>query len=178
MTEEKEEEKTQKDENYEKAALYVAFLLGMYYKSFDELKSHPADLQEVNVKIHENPSLLEKIQSDEKVKDKDIQREAIEAAEMSGKYMKIRTASDQSVCPRCAEWQGKIISVDGSDKRYPSMDDFIKSGGYHINCRCSAQEVSVDEIPLKNKANPRYSSRKQARPDLYNHTPLKSLVFN
>ena len=37
MTEEKEE-KTQKDENYEKAALYVAFLLGMYYKSFDELK--------------------------------------------------------------------------------------------------------------------------------------------
>ena len=94
MTEEKEEEKTQKDENYEKAALYVAFLLGMYYKSFDELKAHPADLQEVNIKIHENPSLLEKIQSDEKVKDKDIQREAIEATEMSGKYMKIRTASD------------------------------------------------------------------------------------
>ena len=58
------------------------------------------------------------------------------------------------------------------------MDDFIKSGGYHINCRCSAQEVSVDEIPLKNKANPRYAERKQARPDLYNHTPLKSLVFN
>ena len=94
MTEEKEEEKTQKDENYEKAALYVAFLLGMYYKSFEELKAHPTDLQEVNIKIHENPSLLEKIQSDEKVKDKDIQREAIEATEMSGKYMKIRTASD------------------------------------------------------------------------------------
>ena len=180
MTEEKEEkeEKTQKDKNYEKAALYVAFLLGMYYKSFDELKSHPDDLQKVNVKIHENKGLLDKIQSDEKVKDKDIQREAIEAAEMSGKYMKIRTASDQRVCPRCAEWQGKIISVDGSDKRYPSMDDFIKSGGYHINCRCSAQEISVDEIPLKSKANPRYQSRKQARPDLYNHTPLKSLVFN
>ena len=96
MTEEKEEkeEKTQKDKNYEKAALYVAFLLGMYYKSFDELKSHPTDLQKVNVKIHENKGLLDKIQSDEKVKDKDIQREAIEAAEMSGKYMKIITASD------------------------------------------------------------------------------------
>lgn len=94
MTEEKEEEKTQKDKNYEKAALYVAFLLGMYYKSFDELKSHPNDLQKVNVKIHENPSLLDKVQSDEKMSDKDIQREAIEAAEMSGKYMKIRTASD------------------------------------------------------------------------------------
>ena len=52
MTEEKEE-KTQKDENYEKAALYVAFLLGMYYKSFDELKANPTDLQKVNVKIHE-----------------------------------------------------------------------------------------------------------------------------
>ena len=94
MTEEKEEEKTQKDKNYEKAALYVAFLLGMYYKSFDELKSHPYDLQKVNVKIHENPSLLDKIQSDEKMSDEDIQNEAIEATEMSGKYMKIRTASD------------------------------------------------------------------------------------
>lgn len=93
MTEEKEE-KTQKDKNYEKAALYVAFLLGMYYKSFDELKAHPTDLQKVNVKIHENPNLLDKVQSDEKMSDKDIQREAIEAAEMSGKYMKIRTASD------------------------------------------------------------------------------------
>ena len=94
MTEEKEEEKTQKDENYEKAALYVAFLLGMYYKSFDELKSHPDDLQKVNVKIHENKGLLDKVQSDEKMSDEDIQNEAIEATEMSGKYMKIRTASD------------------------------------------------------------------------------------
>ena len=58
------------------------------------------------------------------------------------------------------------------------MDDFIKSGGYHVNCRCSAQEIDNDEIPLKQEINPRYKSRKQARPDLYNHTPLKSLVFN
>lgn len=177
MTEEKEE-KTQKDENYEKAALYVAFLLGMYYKSFDELKAHPNDLQKVNIKIHDNPSLLEKIQSDEKISDKNIQKEAIKATEMNGKLMKIRTVGDQKVCPKCAEWQGKIISVDGSDKKYPSMDDFIKSGGYHPNCRCSAQEIKTDEIPLKQEINPRYKSRKQARPDLYNHTPLKSLVFN
>ena len=58
------------------------------------------------------------------------------------------------------------------------MDDFIKSGGYHPNCRCSAQEIKTDEIPLKQEINPRYKARKQARPDLYNHTPLKSLVFN
>lgn len=180
MTEEKEEkeEKTKKEENYKKAALYVAFLLGMYYKSFDELKAHPNDLQKVNVKIHENPNLLDKIQSDEKISDKDIQNEAIKTTEMNGKYMKIVTVGDQKVCPKCAEWQGKIISVDGSDKKYPSMDDFIKSGGYHPNCRCSAQEISTDEIPLKQNINPRYQSRKQARPDLYNHTPLKSLVFN
>ena len=178
MTEEKEEEKTQKDENYEKAALYVAFLLGMYYKSFDDLKAHPNDLQKVNVKIHENKNLLDQIQTEEKISDKDIQKEAIKATEMNGKLMKIRTVGDQKVCPKCAEWQGKIISVDGSDKNYPSMDDFIKSGGYHVNCRCSAQEIDTDEIPLKQEINPRYKSRKQARPDLYNHTPLKYLVFN
>ena len=177
MTEEKEE-KTKKDENYEKAALYVAFLLGMYYKSFDELKAHPTDLQKVNVKIHENKNLLDQIQTEEKISDTDIQKEAIKATEMNGKLMKIRTVGDQKVCPKCAEWQGKIISVDGSDKRYPSMDDFIKSGGYHVNCRCSAQEIDTDEIPLKQEINPRYQARKQARPDLYNHTPLKYLVFN
>ena len=177
MTEEKEE-KTQKDENYEKAALYVAFLLGMYYKSFDDLKAHPNDLQKVNVKIHENKNLLDQNKTEEKISDKKKKKEAIKATEMNGKLMKIRTVGDQKVCPKCAEWQGKIISVDGSNKNYPSMDDFIKSGGYHVNCRCSAQELKTDEIPLKQEINPRYSSRKQARPDLYNHTPLKYLVFN
>lgn len=93
MAEEKET-KSQKDENYEKAALVVAFLLGMYYKSFDELKSHPDDLQKVNVKIHENPDLLDQIQTDEKISDRDIQKEAIKATRMSGKHMKIRTAGD------------------------------------------------------------------------------------
>ena len=103
MTEEKEE-KTQKDENYEKAALYVAFLLGMYYKSFDELKAHPIDLQKVNIKIHDNPNLLDQIQTEEKISDKDIQKEAIKATEMNGKLMKIRTVGDQKVCQKCAEW--------------------------------------------------------------------------
>lgn len=61
---------------------------------------------------------------------------------------------------------------------YPLVEDFINEHGFHPNCRCSLLPLETDEIPLKSKINPRYESRRSARPDIYNSVPTTLLVFN
>lgn len=57
------------------------------------------------------------------------------AVEMS-KYAKVVTVGDSRVCETCRRWQGKVVSLDGSDSRYPSLDDYMNEA-VHPNCRCS-----------------------------------------
>lgn len=46
-------------------------------------------------------------------------------------------------CPVCARWRGLIVSLTGSDKRFPSYEDAREAGVFHPNCVC--QLVHVDE---------------------------------
>ena len=45
-------------------------------------------------------------------------------------------------CPVCASWRGVIISLSGSDERFPSKQDALDAGVWHANCVCST--VIVD----------------------------------
>lgn len=45
--------------------------------------------------------------------------------------------SAPSHCPQCAAWRNKIVSVSGSDTKYPSLQAAIASGVFHPNCRCT-----------------------------------------
>lgn len=83
------EDKDNKDKNFEKAALLVAVLLGMTYKTYEELAAVPQDLEKVVVKIHENKSLLDKTDSDKAIKTKTLEKEAVKAVEVKSRYMKI-----------------------------------------------------------------------------------------
>lgn len=38
-------------------------------------------------------------------------------------------------CPRCMEWQGKVYSISGKDKRYPKLDEAYSNGMGHPNCK-------------------------------------------
>ncbi len=38
-------------------------------------------------------------------------------------------------CPKCMEWQGRIYSLSGKDKRYPSLDEAYSNGMGHPNCK-------------------------------------------
>ncbi len=38
-------------------------------------------------------------------------------------------------CPKCMEWQGKVYSASGNDKRYPSLDEAYSNGLGHPNCK-------------------------------------------
>ena len=40
-----------------------------------------------------------------------------------------------NACPLCLPWQGKILSISGTDPRYPSLKDAIAAGLFHPNCR-------------------------------------------
>lgn len=38
-------------------------------------------------------------------------------------------------CPKCMEWQGRVYSASGNDKRYPSLDEAYSNGLGHPNCK-------------------------------------------
>lgn len=157
MTE--EEKKKTKERNFEKIALILAVLLGMTHKSYEELAEDQTALDEITAKIHQNKSLMKAIESDEPLSDQQIQKlkkTTAKTVNITSNYMRVETANDERVCEKCRPWQGKIICVDGTDSRYPSLDDYMSAGCFHINCKCRLEPVKVSE----------------------NHTTRSVLVFN
>lgn len=54
-------------------------------------------------------------------------------------------------CDLCAPWQGKIISITGKTKGYPTLADAQKEGLFHPNCR-HAINVLIPSLASKTKA--------------------------
>lgn len=38
-------------------------------------------------------------------------------------------------CPRCMEWQGRVYSISGKDKKYPKLEEAYSNGMGHPNCK-------------------------------------------
>lgn len=38
-------------------------------------------------------------------------------------------------CSRCRPWEGRVLSITGTDPRYPSVSDATTNGLFHANCR-------------------------------------------
>lgn len=161
-----EEKKDYKKENKKRMLIALAILLGFIDQKEDFSKLSKPQLQEVN-KVFEEKKLEHLTNNPERLSERDIQIEAAEIGiEHSVQLYKIVGVKDNNTCPDCAKWQGKKVSMTDGTK-YPTVQEFINEHGFHPNCRCSLQEIKDDEIPLK-KNNPRYESRKQQRPDIYN----------
>lgn len=75
----------------------------------------------------------------DRLPEKDIQIRIAETGLREGiKLYKIKGEdTDGHMCEKCKEWQGKIVSMADNPLGYPLVEDFIDSGGLHINCRCS-----------------------------------------
>lgn len=143
-----EKNKTTKDENFEKAALLVAVLLGMTYKTYEELAANPDDLNKVVAKMHGSDGLMDNIMQDKELSDKSLKKMAIEATQPSSNFKRVKTSGQANVCDSCRPWHGKIICLDGSDDKFPSLDDYINSGAFHPNCRCSLEDI--DDTSMNN----------------------------
>lgn len=171
-----EEKKDYKKENQKRMLIALAILLGFIDQKEDFSKLTKPQLQEVK-RVFEEKNLQYLTNNPERLSERDIQ---IEAAEIgighSVQFYKIVGVKDNKTCPDCAKWQGKKVSMSQGTE-YPTVDEFINQHGFHPNCRCSLQEIKVDEIPLK-KNNPRYESRKQQRPDIYNCKTSKVVNSN
>jgi len=46
----------------------------------------------------------------------------------------VKVSTHNGACPRCAPWQGKILSISGKDSGYPSLDQAKAAGLFHPNC--------------------------------------------
>lgn len=49
--------------------------------------------------------------------------------------------ADGDACPKCAEYDRQIISISGTDDRFPSYAEALQDGWAHPNCRCHAEAV-------------------------------------
>lgn len=135
-----EEERKLKDRAWKDALLYVAALLGYRFASYDELAQDKNAYDAALGKLKQSKSLLDKVLAGKKLSSQQMNEEMAKLASEMSRYAKVVTVGDSRVCDRCRKWQGKVISLDGSDSRHPSLDDYLNEA-VHPNCRCSLQPV-------------------------------------
>ena len=177
----KEAEQTKK-KNYERILLAIAVLyanqIGMDIKkqsTYQQLT--PAQKTFAKKKYEEVPGFSAQVNQGERMTEQQIVEDISQLSQTNNgsKKLRIVTVGDEKVCPACAKWQGKVVSLDGSSS--PSLDDATRAGFLHYGCRCALQEITTTEIKL-NKLNPRYETRAAANPNVYHSSAASTgLVF-
>lgn len=178
----KEAEETKK-KNYERLLLAIAVLYSQQIGMDIKKQSTYADLtpgQKTFAKkmYEEVPDFSAQVNQGERMSEQQIVEDVAQLSQTKSdsKRLRIVTIGDDKVCPACAKWQDKVVSLDGSSS--PTLDDATRDGFLHYGCRCALQELSTAEIPLK-PMNPRYEARRAANPAAYNSSLNGvKLVFN
>ena len=144
MTEEeldrREEGNRRRDRAWKEALLYISALLGYRFSSYDELAQDKNAYDAALGKLKQSKSLLDKVLSGKKLSSQQMNEEIAKLASEMSRYAKVVTVGDSRVCESCRKWQGKVVSLDGSDSRHPSLDEYLDEA-VHPNCRCSLQPV-------------------------------------
>ena len=127
-------------------------------KTFEDI---PKDIQNVALALYaQNKDQLDILASKEDLTQVDIQTKMSEIGKRSGsEVFVIANPGDLKTCERCRKWIGKKVS--DTDRHYPSIQEWVDSGGLHINCRCSLHSVQEAEVAIE-KAND-YLERKRKR---------------
>jgi hypothetical protein len=47
----------------------------------------------------------------------------------------VKVSTHRGACPLCVPWQGKILSITGKTKGYPTLEEAKAAGLFHPNCR-------------------------------------------
>lgn len=47
----------------------------------------------------------------------------------------VKISTHKTDCPLCKPWQGKILSITGKTKGYPTLDEARTAGLFHDGCR-------------------------------------------
>lgn len=149
-------------------------------KTFEDI---PKDIQNIALALYaQHKDDLDILASKEDLTQVDIQTKMSEIGKRSGsEVFVIANPGDLKTCERCRKWIGKKVS--DTDRHYPSIQEWIDSGGLHINCRCSLHSVQEAEVAIE-KAND-YLERKRKRLEelakwnmSFNTQATSTLVFN
>ncbi len=46
----------------------------------------------------------------------------------------VRVSSHSGSCPKCSTWEGRTLSLSGTDPDYPVLDDARANGLFHVGC--------------------------------------------
>jgi len=49
-------------------------------------------------------------------------------------YDLVRLSGHSGACPKCLPWEGKTLSLSGTNNEYPSVDEARGSGVFHVGC--------------------------------------------
>lgn len=119
MTEEeldrREEENRRRDRAWKDALMYIAALLGYRFSSYDELARDRSAYDAALGRLKQSRSLLDKVLAGKELSSRQMNDEIAKIASEMSRYAKVVTVGDSRVCERCREWQGKVVSLDGSD---------------------------------------------------------------
>jgi len=66
-------------------------------------------------------------------------------------YDLVQVSAHSDSCPLCAPWEGKILSITGQTKGYPTFRDAVDSGLFHPNCR-HAMNTMIPSLASKTRA--------------------------
>lgn len=70
---------------------------------------------------------------------------------VENKYDLIQVSQHFGTCPLCAPWEGRVLSLTGATKGYPTVADAEADGLFHPNCR-HAINTLVPELAQETKA--------------------------
>lgn len=173
-----EEQEDYSRENKRRMIVALAILLGAKIENAaSSYSSIPEEIKTEAAKLYKSMNMDLVTEQPARIPEQQVQIQAATAGKASGVQLyKIVGSRDDKTCPDCAAWQGKTVSMT-DDGQHQTVQDFINNHGFHVNCRCSLQELSTKEIPL-NKLNPRYEARKAANPAVYHCAArFNELVF-
>lgn len=143
-----DEEKKIQEDNKKRILLAIALSLGMAdgldlskISSYDDL---PGDIKDKAIKAYQSSNIDKSAETVQSLSKEDVLKIAAIAAYVENKtqYFKIVTTGDERVCDYCRKWQDKIVTLNGEDPRYKSLNDFLNSNGTHFGCRCQIVPVS------------------------------------
>ena len=66
-------------------------------------------------------------------------------------YDLVQVSQHPGACPLCTPWEGKVLSVTGETKGYPTVADAEATGLFHPNCRHAINTI-VPKLAEKTKA--------------------------
>lgn len=153
------------DENRRKILFALAILLGDMTPEEIGSVSEWGDLSETRKKqavidYKKNQEILDPLLDQEGLEQPQIQSAMSSVGKSTGfEVYVIENPGDGKTCDHCRKWIGKKVSDNGG--KYPTIKEWMDSGGLHPNCRCSLHAVrEIDEVDQKAKE---YLERKQKR---------------